>query len=145
MNKKDPSVVKKGTKSSASKFFEGVGRRKTAVARVRIQSGAGKSEINGKEGASYFGLVELKEVALSPISELKVPEKFDITVKVIGGGVRAQAEAIRHGLSRALVDWNEDLKKRLRGLGFLTRDSRMVERKKYGLKKARRAPQWKKR
>ena len=154
MIKKEPSSVVKKTavkkiekvpKSPALKFFEGVGRRKTAVARVRIQNGQGKSQINGKDSISYFGLVELKEIAMAPISELKIPEKFDVSIKVMGGGVRAQAEAIRHGLSRALVDFNEDFKKRLRGLGFLTRDSRMVERKKYGLKKARRAPQWKKR
>lgn len=141
---KPPKKVLK-PKAVALKFFEGVGRRKTAVARVRIEKGEGKSEVNGKDATSYFGLVELKEVALSPISELKIPKEFNITVKVGGGGVRAQAEAIRHGLSRALVDFNEDFKKRLRVLGFLTRDSRMVERKKYGLKKARRAPQWKKR
>ncbi len=148
MIKKETTAVKKtekAVKAPAAKYFEGVGRRKTAVARVRIQTGHGKSSVNGKETATYFGLTELKEIALAPMKELKIPEKFDVSVKVMGGGVRAQAEAIRHGLSRALVDFDEDFKKRLRGLGFMTRDSRMVERKKYGLKKARRAPQWKKR
>lgn len=149
MIKKSPASttkkIEKTPKSATLKYFEGIGRRKTAVARVRIQNGQGKSQINGKDSVDYFGSSELKEIALAPISELKIPEKFDVSIKVAGGGVRAQSEAIRHGLSRALVGFNEDFKKRLHGLGFLTRDSRMVERKKYGLKKARRAPQWKKR
>lgn len=149
MIKNQTSATEKKTekthKAPSHKYFEGIGRRKTSVARVRIQNGHGKAEINGKDSKSYFGSAELKEVALAPISELKIPDKLDISVKIAGGGIRAQAEAIRHGLSRALVNWNSDFKKRLRGLGFLTRDSRMVERKKYGMKKARRAPQWKKR
>jgi len=140
-----PKKSEKTPEIAVHKYFEGIGRRKTAIARVRIQNGQGKSQINEKDAASYFGLAELKEIALSPIKKLKIPDKFDVSIKVVGGGVRAQAEAIRHGLARALVTSNEDFKKRLRGLGFMTRDSRMVERKKYGLKKARRAPQWKKR
>jgi small subunit ribosomal protein S9 len=87
----------------------------------------------------------LRETALAPLNNLKLADKFDVTIKVVGGGIHAQAEAVRHGLARALVLSDAGLKKRLRGLGFLTRDPRMVERKKYGLKKARRAPQWQKR
>ncbi|MEK9173536.1 MAG: 30S ribosomal protein S9 [Patescibacteria group bacterium] len=128
-----------------SRYFEGIGRRKTAVARVRIWPGRGEVTVNNKKPTTYFSLDRLKNSALSPLTELKISDKLDVSVKIIGGGIKAQAEAFRHGLSRAIVNWDEDFKKRLRGLGFLTRDSRMVERKKYGLKKARRAPQWKKR
>ncbi len=136
---------KEPTSSSDGRYFEGVGRRKTAIARVRIMSGRGDARINDKKISEYFKPGELQEMALSPIANLKLEEKFHITVNIHGGGLKAQAEAVRHGLSRALVNLNSDFKKRLRGLGFLTRDSRAVERKKYGLKKARRAPQWKKR
>ena len=128
-----------------SRYFEGVGRRKTAIARVRISAGHGKIAINQKDLSKYFSLPRLREAAVSPLNSLKLSNKFDINGKVVGGGIKAQAEAFRHGLSRALVIFDGDLKKRLRSFGFLTRDSRMVERKKYGLKKARRAPQWKKR
>jgi small subunit ribosomal protein S9 len=128
-----------------SKYFEGVGRRKTAIARVRISAGKGGVSINGKTIEKYFVLVREREAALSPLSKLKLDGQFDVNVKVLGGGVRAQSESIRHGLARAIVLFDEEFKKLLRVLGFLTRDSRMVERKKYGMKKARRAPQWKKR
>ncbi len=130
---------------AVSRYFEGIGRRKTAVARVRIWPGHGDITVNNKKPATYFPLERLKNSALSPLTELKISEKVDVSVKIVGGGIRAQAEAFRHGLSRAITNWDDNFKKRLRGLGFLTRDSRMVERKKYGLKKARRAPQWKKR
>lgn len=130
---------------SAGRYFESVGRRKTAIARVRIQPGHGGVTINNRALNTYFTLDRLRASAISPLTELKIKEKIDVSAKIIGGGIKAQAEALRHGLSRAIVIWDEDTKKRLRGLGFLTRDSRMVERKKYGLKKARRAPQWKKR
>ncbi|MFA6354184.1 MAG: 30S ribosomal protein S9 [Candidatus Paceibacterota bacterium] len=130
---------------SKVRYFEGIGRRKTAVARVRISPGHGKAIVNGKDLIAYFKISRLGESALSPLRELKLSDKFDVQAKIIGGGINAQAEALRHGLARALVLSDEELKKRLRVFGFLTRDSRMVERKKYGLKKARRAPQWKKR
>lgn len=136
---------KKISAKSGSRYFEGIGRRKTAVARVRIWPGRGEILINDKNPAAYFTLERLKSSALSPLSELKIADKVDVSAKIIGGGIKAQAEAFRHGLSRAITVWDGDFKKRLRGLGFLTRDSRMVERKKYGLKKARRAPQWQKR
>jgi small subunit ribosomal protein S9 len=130
---------------AGGRYVEGIGRRKTAVARVRLLGGSGNILINGKNIKEYFSLNSLLGTALAPLNNLKLIDKFDATIKVGGGGIRAQAEAIRHGLARALVLQNPALKKRLRGLGYLTRDPRMVERKKYGLKKARRAPQWQKR
>ena len=135
----NPAAVK-----SKDKFFEGVGRRKTAVARVRIGAHFAETQVNGKKFAEYFTIPRLREIVIAPLTQLKLTKEH-FTVKVNGGGQKAQAEAVRHGLSRALILQDPDLKKRLRGLGFLTRDSRMVERKKYGLKKARRAPQWAKR
>jgi small subunit ribosomal protein S9 len=131
--------------NKAGKFFEGIGRRKTAIARVRIIAGYGRVTVNEKEIKQYFQSPNLEEVALSPLSTSKLADKFGISIKVSGGGLNAQSEAIRHGLARALVLISSDCKKKLHSLGFLTRDPRMVERKKYGLKKARRAPQWKKR
>ena len=128
-----------------SKYYEGVGRRKTAVARVRISSGKGQVDVNGKDLKGYFKIARLEKSAIAPLSNLKLDDKFDLTARVKGGGLKAQAEAVKLGLARALVLSNGEFKKRLRTLGFLTRDSRMVERKKPGLKKARRAPQWKKR
>lgn len=127
------------------RYVEAVGRRKTAIARVRLWGGQGKFIVNGKEAASYFHLPRLRASAVAPVTKLKLEGKYDFNVKVKGGGIKAQAEAIRLGVSRALVVKNPDFKKRLHKLGFLTRDPRMVERKKYGLKKARRAPQWAKR
>lgn len=126
-------------------YHPGLGRRKTAVARVKLSVGKGHFEVNDLNIEKYFPIKRLRDSATAPLSELKISDKFDVKVRVYGGGIKAQAEAIRHGLSRALVIADGEFKKRLHSLGFLTRDSRMVERKKYGLKKARRAPQWKKR
>ena len=128
------------------RYWEGVGRRKTAVARVRIFT-RGEKEflVNEKKLSNYFSVSFLDEKAISPLKLLKLLDKFRITVKVRGGGVDAQAEAIRHGLSRALIKFNPNFRKKLKKAGFLTRDSRMKERKKFGLKRARRAPQWQKR
>ncbi|MFH1246375.1 MAG: 30S ribosomal protein S9 [Candidatus Liptonbacteria bacterium] len=131
--------------AESKKYFEAVGRRKTAVARVRLEEGKGEPSVNGKSLDKYFDTQILRDIAQAPVSELKVKSSVHYSAKVTGGGVHAQAEAIRHGLSRALVRFNEENKSRLRTLGFLTRDPRMVERKKYGLKKARRRPQWAKR
>lgn len=133
--------------ATAGKYFESVGRRKTAIARVRfIGNRAGKSAVvNNKSLSEYFRHPRLENVVMAPIAKLKLDDHFEITAVVSGGGYNAQAEAIRHGLSRALVLYNPELKKKLRKFGFLTRDPRMAERKKYGLKKARRAPQWAKR
>ena len=141
MPKKDePTIVK-----PHERYIEGIGRRKTAVARVRITKGHGAVLVNEKNVNDYFGIDRLRQAAVAPLQSMKIADKFDVSAKVSGGGIMAQAEAVRHGLARALVLPNSDFKKRLRNLGFLTRDPRMVERKKYGLKKARRAPQWKKR
>ena len=131
------------TKPAVHRYVEGVGRRKTAIARVRVVQGAGETMVNGKPLAAYFQLPRLSVLAVSPLT--LSGGKFTITVTVKGGGVQAQAEAIRHGLSRALVMLDAEMKKQMRVAGYLTRDSRMVERKKFGLKKARRAPQWQKR
>ncbi|MBI2011108.1 MAG: 30S ribosomal protein S9 [Candidatus Colwellbacteria bacterium] len=128
------------------KYFEGLGRRKTARARVRFYPAAAKSQftVNEKPHNQYFPLKRLENRASAPL-KLVSDAKFVITVRVQGGGPTAQAEAITLGLSRALVKFRPEIKAELRAFGFLTRDSRMVERKKYGLKKARRAPQWRKR
>ncbi len=133
-----PAAVK------SHRYTEAIGRRKTAVARVRIMPGTGKMTVNGKTPAQYFTLPRLVQDARSPLEQLKLTE-YDVTVVVSGGGIHAQAGAVRLGLSRAIIAKSPDWKPRLRTMGFLTRDSRMVERKKYGLNKARRAPQWAKR
>jgi len=136
-----PEVVAKQVK-----YLEGVGRRKTAVARVRlIPQGEKTFLVNGKPIDTYFPAIELQQTARAALERMSCLDKFGISVKVRGGGFSAQAEAIRHGIARALVLFNPDLRKRLNKAGFLTRDPRMRERKKFGLKRARRAPQWSKR
>ncbi|HUC31098.1 MAG TPA: 30S ribosomal protein S9 [Candidatus Paceibacterota bacterium] len=134
----------KAPASAKHRYTEAVGRRKTAIARVRIMPGTGKMTVNGKTPVEYFTLPRLVQDARSPLEQLKLTE-YDVTVLVSGGGIHAQAGAVRLGLSRAIIAKSPDWKPRLRTMGFLTRDSRMVERKKYGLNKARRAPQWAKR
>ena len=126
-------------------YFYGTGRRKNSVARVRVYSGTGKIIINDREIDDYFGLETLKLIVRQPLVVAGVEGKFDIVVRVCGGGVSGQAGAIRHGLSRALLVYDENLRPELKKAGFLTRDPRMKERKKYGLKAARRAPQFSKR
>jgi len=133
------------TTKKDSHYTEGLGRRKTAIARVRLSAGKGSFVVNGKPAKEYFGMERLAKTAKDALKEVSLIEKYDISAVVKGGGIVSQAEAIRHGAARALVEINEDLKKPLRAAGHLTRDSRMVERKKYGLKKARRAAQWRKR
>ena len=128
----------------AIRYTEATGRRKTAIARVRIMAGTGKMTMNDKDVKSYFSLARQAAAAMAPLKELQLGN-FDVSVHVRGGGINAQAEAIRHGLSRAIILTDSQWKPRLRAVGYVTRDSRMVERKKYGLKKARRAPQWAKR
>ena len=128
----------------AGRYTEAVGRRKTAIARVRLMAGDGKVTVNGKDLKHYFVLSRHATAARSPLDQLKLVE-FDVTAHVVGGGIHAQAEAIRLGLARAIVLKDPEWKPRLRTMGFMTRDSRMVERKKYGKKKARRSPQWAKR
>ena len=126
-------------------YFYGTGRRKNSVARVRVYNGTGKITINDRDIEEYFGLETLKLIVRQPLSVADVDGKFDIVVRVAGGGVSGQAGAIRHGLSRALLQYDENLRPALKKAGFLTRDPRMKERKKYGLKPARRAPQFSKR
>lgn len=126
-------------------FFYGTGRRKSSVARVRLYAGSGSITINGRDIDEYFGLETLKLIVRQPLELTETVGKFDIVCTVAGGGVTGQAGAIRHGISRALLVYNEELRKALKKAGFLTRDPRMKERKKYGLKAARRAPQFSKR
>lgn len=126
-------------------YFYGTGRRKKSVARVRVYPGTGKITINDRFIDDYFGLETLKLIVRQPLALTGTTEKFDIVCRVNGGGVTGQAGAIRHGLSRALLQYDEALRPALKKAGFLTRDPRMKERKKYGLKGARRAPQFSKR
>ena len=127
-------------------YFYGTGRRKSSVARVRIYKGTGKITINDRDIDDYFGLETLKLIVRQPLALTDTTEKFDIVCRVAGGGVTGQAGAIRHGVSRALLQYDsENLRPILKKAGFLTRDPRMKERKKYGLKAARRAPQFSKR
>ena len=126
-------------------YFYGTGRRKSSVARVRVYAGTGKIIINDREIDDYFGLETLKLIVRQPLALTDTAEKFDIICRVGGGGVTGQAGAIRHGITRALLQYDENLRPALKKAGFLTRDPRMKERKKYGLKGARRAPQFSKR
>lgn len=133
-------------KEGGHKYWEAVGRRKTATARARLFKGQGKKVVvNDREVQRYFSLPQLSALAVSPLDKLGLFGQLEVSVKVKGGGVASQAEAVRHALARALVKVDEKHLPLLRQLGFLTRDSRMRERKKFGLKRARRAPQWSKR
>ncbi len=125
--------------------YYGTGRRKSSVARVFLVPGTGKITVNKKDIEEYFGLDTLKVVVRQPLEATSTTDKFDVIVTVRGGGVSGQAGAIRHGLSRALLQADEDYRPVLKKEGYLTRDPRMKERKKYGLKGARRAPQFSKR
>ena len=131
--------------TSAKPYFYGTGRRKSSVARVRLYAGTGKITINGRDIDDYFGLETLKLIVRQPLALTDTLGKFDIVCTVAGGGVTGQAGAIRHGVSRALLQSGDEIRPILKKAGFLTRDPRMKERKKYGLKGARRAPQFSKR
>jgi len=127
-------------------YFYGTGRRKSSVARVHVYpNGSGKITVNGRTLDNYFGLDTLKLIVRQPLVTTDMLDKVDIDATVIGGGVTGQAGAIRHGIARALLNVNEEFRAALKKEGFLTRDPRMKERKKYGLKAARRAPQFSKR
>ena len=126
-------------------YFYGTGRRKSSVARVRLLPGTGVITINGRDIDDYFGLETLKLIVRQPLELTELLGKFDVIVNVTGGGVTGQAGAIRHGITRALIESDEALKPMLKKAGFVTRDPRMKERKKYGLKAARRTPQFSKR
>jgi ribosomal protein S9/S16 len=125
--------------------FYGTGRRKSSVARVYLVAGSGKIVVNKRDIDDYFSLETLKTIVRQPLTLTETVEKFDVLVTVRGGGTTGQAGAIRHGISRALLEADADYRPSLKKAGFLTRDSRMKERKKYGLKKARKAPQFSKR
>lgn len=125
--------------------YYGTGRRKKSVARVRLVPGEGKVTINDRSIEDYFGLETLKVIVKQPLVLTDTTAKFDVICKVVGGGYTGQAGAIRHGISRALLKADEEFRPVLKKAGLLTRDPRMKERKKYGLKKARRAPQFSKR
>ncbi len=125
--------------------YYGTGRRKSSVARVRLLEGTGKITINGKDLDEFFGLETLKVIARQPLTVTNTTSKYDVICTVKGGGYTGQAGAIRHGIARALNEANSEYRPALKSNGFLTRDPRMKERKKYGLKKARKAPQFSKR
>ncbi len=127
------------------RYFEAVGRRKTASARARLFTKAGDFSVNGKPYGVYFPSPELQRIAEDALKKMKLSERFRVSIKVSGGGSHSQAEATRHALARCLIKFNPDFRKRLKRAGFLKRDPRAKERKKFGLKKARRAPQWQKR
>ena len=131
--------------TSAKPYFYGTGRRKKSVARVRLYPGSGEITINGRSIDDYFGLETLKLIVNQPFGVTGTNGKFDIVANVTGGGISGQAGAIRHGVARALLAADAEYRPALKAAGFLTRDPRMKERKKYGLKAARRAPQFSKR
>ena len=131
--------------TSVKPYFYGTGRRKKSVARVRLYPGTGNVTVNGKTADDYFGLETLKLIIAQPFDVSETAGKFDVVANVSGGGLSGQAGAIRHGIARALVVADAENKSALKKAGFLTRDPRMKERKKYGLKGARRAPQFSKR
>ena len=130
---------------SKKEYFYGTGRRKQSVACVRLYPGTGAITINGRDIDDYFGIDTLKYIVRQPLELTQTTGKFDIVCKVVGGGISGQAGALRHGISRALQLADENYRPLLKKAGFLTRDPRMKERKKYGLKGARRAPQFSKR
>jgi small subunit ribosomal protein S9 len=122
-----------------------VGRRKTASARVRIMPGKGNVTVNGREYKEYFPVLIWQNEVVAPLVAVGKEKDLDVTVKIVGGGVHSQAQAVRHGIARALVSWNEDFRPVLKAEGYLTRDPRAKERKHFGYKKARRGHQWRKR
>ena len=136
--------AKKATKSAVQEFL-GTGKRKTSVARVRLSVGTGKITVNGKDIKEYFVLESLIGIAKQPLVLTQLGETVDIRANIYGGGMAGQAGAMRHGIAKALVEFKPELRTELKKAGFITRDARKKERKKYGLKKARKAPQFSKR
>ena len=145
--KNEDNKMTKDIKMEKNKtYIETVGRRKTASARVRITESAKNTfSVNGKSLEDYFKVKELSEIASESLLKSKTPSHFSVSAKIKGGGVSSQAEALRLGIARALVIYDKELRKKIKGLGFLKRDPRAKERRKFGLKKARKAPQWSKR
>ena len=132
-------------KKTENIVFQGTGRRKESIARVRVMAGKGEVTVNGKNLDEYFGSDILKVIVNQPFAVTNTVGKYDVIVKVVGGGLTGQAGAIRHGIARALNEANSEFRPALKAAGLLTRDPRMKERKKYGMKKARKAPQFSKR
>lgn len=129
-----------------TKYFEAVGRRKTAIARVRLTPAAKAAyDVNGKAIEAYFPTKEMQLTAMEAISNGKAGDKFHVSARLVGGGISAQSEAMRLGIARALLEYDKELRTRLKKLGYLKRDARAKERRKFGLKKARKSPQWSKR
>ena len=139
------TTAKKTTKTAKAQEFLGTGRRKCSVARVRISVGTGKITINEQDINEYFELETLKTIVRQPLVLTETTNNVDVVVNIYGGGKTGQAGAIRHGITRALIEFRPELRPELKKAGFVTRDARKKERKKYGLKKARRAPQFSKR
>ena len=134
------------TTETKNKYFEAVGRRKTAVARVRLVPATKTTfTLNEKDLAGYFPTATLQAIALDAFTKSKLDQKFTVSGHLHGGGTNSQAEALRHGIARSLLEYDKEMRKKLKKLGFLTRDQRAKERRKFGLKKARKAPQWSKR
>lgn len=141
-----PAAKPKAAPKTTAKYIEAVGRRKTAIARVRATESTKNSfKVNDRTLESYFGTLELRSIVASPLERDGFVVKYSVTVKVVGGGTHAQAEAIRHGLSRIIVMEDAEQKAELKKLGYIKRDPRKKERKHFGLKKARKASQWSKR
>ncbi|KKR47486.1 MAG: 30S ribosomal protein S9 [Parcubacteria group bacterium GW2011_GWA1_40_21] len=144
--KNEENKIAKDSKMENKTYIEAVGRRKTATARVRITESAKNAFIvNDKSLEDYFKVKELSEIASEALTKSKTPTHFSVSAKIKGGGVSSQAEALRLGIARALIIYDKELRKKIKGLGFLKRDPRAKERRKFGLKKARKAPQWSKR
>lgn len=136
----------KKTTTKEKGYVEAVGRRKTSTARVRVsKDGKGIFVVNDKDMKVYFPTLELSKIVTDPLKISLPDEKFDVSAHVVGGGIHSQAEAVRHAISRVLIKFDLELRPQLKKLGFLKRDPRMKERRKFGLKKARKAPQWSKR
>lgn len=138
-------TTKKAVKAGKAQEFLGTGKRKSSVARVRLTVGTGEFKVNGKELKEYFNLDTLIYIAKQPLTLTELENNVDVRVNVYGGGIAGQAGAIRHGVTKALLEFRPELRLTLKKAGFITRDARIKERKKYGLKKARKAPQFSKR
>lgn len=145
VKKIEKELDKEKSKATRRKVYKSIGRRKESVAQVKLTNGKGNIKVNGKSLEDYFSYGKLKSIVKRPLEIVSEINKLDLEIRVRGGGSRGQAEAIQHGISRALVSLNKDFRLLLKKEGYLRRDPRMKERKKYGLKKARRAPQWQKR
>lgn len=146
VEKKAPAkkTTKKVTKSTVQEFL-GTGKRKTSVARVRLTTGTGVITVNGKDVKDYFVLESLIKVVKQPLELTELANSVDVRANIYGGGIAGQAGALRHGITKALIEFKAELRPELKKAGFVTRDARKKERKKYGLKKARKAPQFSKR